>query len=260
MSGWLSSFCKTTAQWEKGVRGGGRSQGKQCSAAPPASQARQGGPRGNAPPRYFDHTHYTPAHELGKQRRQPRCARAGQTKQPQERAAPPISQGRATTTAPAPPAAVHGSGGNDLSKRLAVGFGHMSYGTAESIFRPVAPRWCGGGPRRAGLVRGSLRLGHLHRAGPPSVGDGLNGQRPASRWPAQKRENHTPATLGHLEGICRSSHWLGQGLGEVAVGSVRVFRRPAGAAGPAPASRREGRLDLRVTTLQLERIRHTAIW
>jgi len=39
---------------EKGVRGCGRSQGKQCSAAPPASQARQGGPRGNAPPRYVN--------------------------------------------------------------------------------------------------------------------------------------------------------------------------------------------------------------
>jgi len=39
---------------EKGVRGGGRSQGKQRSAAPPASQARQGGPRGNAPPRYVN--------------------------------------------------------------------------------------------------------------------------------------------------------------------------------------------------------------
>ena len=62
-----------------------------------------------------------------------------------------------------------------------------------------------------------------------------------------RRKKHTPATLGHLEGICRSSRWLGQGLGEVAVGSVRVFRRPVGAAGPAPASRRKGRLDLRVT-------------
>jgi len=50
-----------------------------------------------------------------------------------------------------------------------------------------------------------------------------------------------------LERICRSSHWLGQGLGEVAVGSVGAFRRPAVAAEPAPASRREGRLDLRVT-------------
>ena len=49
-----------------------------------------------------------------------------------------------------------------------------------------------------------------------------------------------------MEGIFRSSRWLGQGLGEVAVVSVRAFRRPAGAAGPAPASRREGR-DLRMT-------------
>ena len=55
-------------------------------------------------------------------------------------------------------------------------------------------------------------------------------------------KKHTPATLGHLEGICRSSRWLGQGLGEVAVGAVRALHRPAGAAGPAPANRREGRL------------------
>ena len=62
----------------------------------------------------------------------------------------------------------------------------------------MAPRWRGGGPRRAGLVRGSLRLGHLN-------------------------------------------------FGEVAVGAVRALHRPAGAAGPAPASRREGRLVLRLT-------------
>jgi len=60
-------------------------------------------------------------------------------------------------------------------------------------------------------------------------------------------KNHTQATLGHLEGICRSSRWLGQGLGEVAVGAVRALHRPAGAAGPAPAIRREGRLVLRMT-------------
>jgi len=87
---------------EKEVRGGGRSKGKQRSAAPPASQARQGGPRGNALPQYVNHTHNTQVYELGKQRRQPRCACAGQTKQPQERAPPPSSQGRAAAAAPAP--------------------------------------------------------------------------------------------------------------------------------------------------------------
>jgi len=53
---------------EKGVRGGGRSQGKQRSAAPPASQARQDRPLGNAPPWYVNHAHYTPApaHEMDK--------------------------------------------------------------------------------------------------------------------------------------------------------------------------------------------------
>jgi len=87
---------------EKGARVGGRSQGKQRSEAPPASQVRQGGPRGNAPPWHVNHAHNTPAHELGKQRRQPRCACAGQTRQPQERTPPPSSQGRAAAAAPAP--------------------------------------------------------------------------------------------------------------------------------------------------------------
>jgi len=104
---------------EKRARGGGRSQGKQRSAVPPASQACQGGPRGNAPPRYVNHTHSTLAHKLGKQRRQPQCACAGQTKQPQARAPPPSSEGRAAAAAPAPRAAVNGTGGSDLSKRLA---------------------------------------------------------------------------------------------------------------------------------------------
>jgi len=44
-----------------------------------------------------------------------------QTKQPQERAPPPSSQGHAAAVAPAPRAAVNGPGGSDLLKRLAVG-------------------------------------------------------------------------------------------------------------------------------------------
>ena len=65
---------KNTAQREKGVRGGGRSQGKQRSAAPPASQARQGGPRGTAPPRST--THITHQHTSWANSEDSRVARA----------------------------------------------------------------------------------------------------------------------------------------------------------------------------------------
>jgi len=53
-----------------------------------------------------------------KRGRQPRCARAGQTKQPQERAPPPSSQDRAVAVAPAPRAAVNGTKKIDATRRI----------------------------------------------------------------------------------------------------------------------------------------------
>jgi len=102
---------------EKGVRGGSRSQGKQRSAAPPVSQVRQGGPRGNAPPRYVNHAHNTPAQELGKQRRQPRCACAGQTKS--NRKSEQHFRVHRAALWPRLPRPVNKSGGSGISKRLA---------------------------------------------------------------------------------------------------------------------------------------------
>jgi len=65
------------------------------------------------------------------------------------------------------------------------------------------------GARRAGLVRGSLGLGHLHRAGPPSVCDGLNDA-------GRRRKEKT--TRKRLWGIWRE-------FVEVAAGSVRVLEK-----------------------------------
>ena len=109
---------KSTAQ--KGAQGGGRSHGKQRSAAPSASQARQGGPRRNAPPRYVNHTHITQAHERGKQRRQPRCARAQGRPSNRKSEHHLRLQGRAAAAAPAHRAAVHSTIKRSPSQVLAI--------------------------------------------------------------------------------------------------------------------------------------------
>jgi len=92
------------------------------SAASPLGPARRVGSHGSTPPRYVELNKRNTCTDADvvhiKQGRQPRCARAGQTKQPQERAPPPSSPGRAAAAAPAPRAAhVHPAAKSDKTKR-----------------------------------------------------------------------------------------------------------------------------------------------